>query len=207
MLLDDHGLFRDGVALMLQVMEPGCVVQHASSLEQALQRLSEGAEPELILLDLGLPGIGGVEALHILRERADGAAIMVLSGTEDMELVRACIEAGAMGFVHKSADSRTMLAAVRQVLGGVAYLPPTFEPGAPVPGAAAAAVDTVELTPRQREVLARLIKGKPNKAIARELGINETTVKSHVTGVLQALGVSNRTEAVYAVRKLGIRFS
>ncbi len=207
MLVDDHALFRDGVALMLQVIAAEVVVIHAKSCEQAMERLDEGAAPALILLDLGLPGAGGLDARWRLRDRVDNAAIVVLSGSDDHLLAHACIDAGAMGFIHKGSDSRSMIAALRQVLAGAVVLPvlPVLAEGEatlagpnPLHGA---------LTPRQREVLARLIKGKPNKAIARELGINDSTVKSHVTAVLLALGVNNRTEAVYAVRKLGLHFS
>ena len=109
-----------------------------------------------------------------------------------------------MGFIHKSSDSRSMIAALQQVLAGAVVLPALAEGEATLAGPNPR---HGELTPRQREVLARLIKGKPNKAIAHELGINDSTVKSHVTAVLLALGVNNRTEAGYAVRKLGLHFS
>ena len=204
MLVDDHALFRDGVALMLRVIAAEVVVIHAKSCEQAMERLDEGAAPALILLDLGLPGAGGLDALRLLRDRAESAAIVVLSGSEDHQLAHACIDAGAMGFIHKSSDSRSMIAALQQVLAGAVVLPALAEGEATLAGPNPL---HGELTPRQREVLARLIKGKPNKAIARELGINDSTVKSHVTAVLLALGVNNRTEAVYAVRKLGLHFS
>ncbi len=204
MLVDDHALFRDGVALMLQVIAAEVVVIHAKSCEQAMERLDEGAAPAWFLLDLGLPGAGGLDARWRLRDRVDSASIVVLFGSDDHLLAHACIDAGAMGFIHKSSDSRSMIAALRQVLAGAVVLPALAEGEAtlagpnPLHGA---------LTPRQREVLARLIKGKPNKAIASELGINDSTVKSHVTAVLLALGVNNRTEAACAVRKLGLHFS
>jgi DNA-binding NarL/FixJ family response regulator len=204
LLVDDHALFRDGVALMLKVIAAEVEVMHAKSCEQALERLDAGAAPQLILLDLGLPGVGGLEALRLLRERSDDATIVMLSGSDDHQLARACVDAGAMGFIHKSSDARGMVDALRQVLNGQIVLPAmtlgltALEAGATV-GA--------EFTARQLEVLARVIKGKTNKAIARELGINESTVKSHVGNVLSVLGVNNRTEAVYAVRKLGLRFS
>jgi DNA-binding NarL/FixJ family response regulator len=165
-------------------------------------RLRSSPEPDVILFDLGLPDVGGVEAMRELRQHAENSAVVIVSGTDDTQLVHACIEAGAMGFVHKASDSRTMLDALREVMAGRVVLPPTMESRLD-----AVSAIVPELTPRQREVLARLVKGKTNKIIGRELGINEATVKSHVTGVLQALGASNRTEAVYAVRKLGIRFS
>jgi two-component system, NarL family, nitrate/nitrite response regulator NarL len=204
LLVDDHALFRDGVALILKVIDGQLLVSHANSCEQALQRLDLGPQPDLILLDLGLPGVGGLEALRQLRERCEGAAIVVLSGTDDMQLARNCIDAGAMGFVHKASDSRVMIDTLRQVLAGQPVLPAAADATA---GGVGSESFAVQLTPRQREVLLRLIKGMSNRAIALDLGILDSTVKSHVGSVLAALGASNRTEAVYAARRLGLHFS
>jgi DNA-binding NarL/FixJ family response regulator len=206
MLIDDHALFRDGMALMLQVLDSSVEIQHANSAERALQLLREGAEPELILLDMGLPGVGGLEAMRLLRAATEKAAFVVLSGTDDMALVRDCIDAGAMGFVHKAGDAATMRQALRQVLDGRVYLPEAVEWGGQ-PSTAAPTTVGPELTPRQREVLQRVVRGATNKAIALDLGISETTVKTHLATLMQLLGASTRTEAVYTVRKLGIRFS
>lgn len=200
LLVDDHALFREGLAFLLREVDEGVVVRHAASVPQALQRLDEGRRPDLILLDMVLPGEQGLDALRHVREHAEEVPTVVLSGAEDAQLVRDCIEAGAMGFIPKASDSRLMTAALRLVLSGGVYLPAIVIQASPV--AAAEARPLAELTSRQRDVLMRLVQGKPNKAIARELGISDTTVKTHVSAVLQCLGVHNRTEAVFAMRNL-----
>jgi DNA-binding NarL/FixJ family response regulator len=200
LLVDDHALFREGLALLLREVDEGVVVRHAASVPQALQRLDEGGRPDLILLDMVLPGEQGLDALKRMREHAEEVPTVVISGAEDPQLVRDCIEAGAMGFIPKASDSRVMTAALRLVLSGGVYLPSLAIHGSPL--VAAEPRPLAELTPRQRDVLMRLVQGKPNKIIARELGISDTTVKTHVSAVLQCLGVHNRTEAVFAMRNL-----
>lgn len=204
LLVDDHALFRDGLALLLREVAPEVAVIHSGSTEQALQLIGTSGELDLVLLDLSLPGIAGVESLRLLRAAAEAVPIVVLSGNDDPDMVRQCIEAGAMGYVLKSTDARTMIAALRRVFDGQVYLPPTTRGLALLPGLEQPQALVASLTPRQREVLQRLVQGKPNKVIARELGIRETTVKSHVTVLLQVLGVQNRTEAVVAVRHLDL---
>jgi DNA-binding NarL/FixJ family response regulator len=204
LLVDDHALFRDGLALLLREVSPDVVVFHAGSIEQGLRQAQMAPLLDLVLLDLALPGLGGVEGLRLLRDAAEAVPLVVLSGNDDPAMVRQCIEAGAMGYVLKTSDSRTMIAALRRVFGGAVYLPPASEGHAGLRAPPAPHATLALLTPRQREVLQRLVQGKPNKVIARELGIHETTVKSHVTVLLQVLGVQNRTEAVVAVRHLDL---
>jgi DNA-binding NarL/FixJ family response regulator len=196
LIVDDHALFRDGLALILRSVDASTEVTHAADVPSALQALGDGAAPDLVLLDLALPGVAGAAAVRMLRQQAEQCPVVVLSGSDDMRLVRECIDAGAMGFIPKASDSRSMLEALARVLQGNVVLPEIV-----------ATVDTEGpesrlelLTPRQTEVLQRLVQGKSNRVIADELGIVEHTVKSHVSVVLQVLQVSNRTEAVYALR-------
>lgn len=200
LLVDDHALFRDGLALLLREVDPAVMVLHAGAIPQALALLSGAEPPDLILLDLNLPGISGVDAVRALRQHAQGVPLVVLSGSEDAQLVMACVDEGAMGFILKTGDALEMMRALRTVFDGGVYLPPLA-----LTRAAAVPAELTALTPRQREVLMRLVQGTPNKTIARDLGISDATVKSHVTGLLQALGVRNRTEAVFAVRHLNLR--
>lgn len=196
--MDDHALLRDGVALMLRMVDDSVEVLHAANLEQGLGQLRCDDPPQLVLLDLGLPDAVGLEGVRHMRAAADEAVIVVLSGVDDQATMRECIAAGAMGFIHKSSTSGQMLESLRRALAGEVVLPDG------VHEAAAPAVPAMlrSLTRRQREVLACVVVGMTNKAIATRLHITELTVKSHVTAVLQTLGVSNRTEAVYAVRHL-----
>ncbi len=204
-LVDDHVLFREGLALLLNAVDPEVEVVHAGSIAQALLRLSASPSPDLVLLDMGLPLLGGIEGLRAVRAQAENVPVVVLSGADEPVLIRACIEAGAMGFIPKTSDARTLMLALRRVFAGEVYLPPVAEVYARNADASTRMVDVLGLTPRQRDVLAALVQGKSNRSIAVELGISELTVKSHMTVLMQVLGVSSRTEAVYAVRNLKMR--
>ena len=200
LLIDDHALFREGLVLILKTALEGVDLIQAGSLAQGMAALRAHAGIDLILLDLGLPDAAGLLSVHDLREKWPDLPLVIVSGDDGPALVNSCVAAGAMGFISKTSDSRTMIAALRGVMAGEVVLPATVD------GLQARRTDAVSgLTPRQREVLARLVQGKTNKAIGAELGINEHTVKSHVAVVLQTLGVANRTEAVFAVRHLRLR--
>lgn len=192
---------RDGVALMLRMVDDSVEVLHAATLDQALRQVQASAPAQLVLLDLGLPDAAGITAVQRMRAASEEAVIVVLSGVDDHATMHECVAAGAMGFIHKSCTSSQMLDSLRRALAGEVVLPDA------APDLAVSAVPAVlrSLTPRQREVLGCVVVGMTNKAIATRLHITELTVKSHVTAVLQALGVSNRTEAVFAVRHLSWR--
>lgn len=202
LLVDDHPLFRDGLSQMLREVHPAVAVQHAGGVTQALAHLSERPRPELILLDMTLPDIGGLAALELIRQAVE-APLVVVSAVEDPVLVRQCIEAGAMGYITKSSDLAEMKHAFEQMLSGRVYLPAFALAGHGLVDAARP--DPLQpLTPRQRDVLRHLVEGKSNKLIARALGISEATVKSHVTVVLQVLGVEGRAQVVFTLAKLGV---
>lgn len=200
LLIDDHALFRGGVKYLLRGLDDGVETDEAGDCGQALEKLGAGRY-DLVLLDLKLPGANGIDALASLREAAPGTPVIVLSGEDDPEVVRASIERGAMGFIPKSSTPEVMIQALRLVLTRGVYLPPTAL------DAVAAKVSSAlpGLTPRQMDVMRCVIRGMPNKVIAREIDVSEATVKAHLTAVFQALGARNRTEAVYVAAKLGIR--
>lgn len=200
LLIDDHALFREGLALILKTAVDGVELLQSGSLAQGLAALKAHSGVDLVLLDLGLPDSAGLAGVRSLRSDWPDVPLVVLSGDDAAALVDSCIAAGAMGFISKASDSRTMIAALRGVMAGEVVLPASVDA---LHGRGTTVL--AELTPRQREVLARLVQGKTNKAIAAELGINEQTVKSHVAAVLQTLGVANRTEAVYAVRHMSLK--
>jgi len=139
--------------------------------------------------------------------------VVVLSAVGDRETILKTLDVGAMGFISKNSSSKVLLGALRLVLSGGVYLPPEVleqrSGGAPLPAAPSGerwqnALATLDLTERQLQVLKLVIQGKPNKIIARELNVAEGTVKIHVTAILKALNVGNRTQAILALGKLGL---
>jgi DNA-binding NarL/FixJ family response regulator len=168
----------------------------------------EAGALDLILLDHHLPGISGLDGMSALRERFEAAPIVIVSADLRPDTIRRAIEAGAAGYVPKTTPVPEMVAALALVMARGIYLPPvalfdvqsfvdSSEPH--VPNEALSGFMAAELSPRQREVFAGALRGKPNKVIARELGIAEGTVKIHLAMVYRALGVKNRTEAMYRV--------
>lgn len=163
---------------------------------------------DLVLLDYHLPGVSGLEAMRRLSERFESAPVVIVSGDQRPAVIRSAIEAGAAGYVPKTMPEPEMVAALALVMAHGIYLPPIalleLESAADgghghVSSDALTGYITAELSPRQREVFARALRGKPNKIIGRELGIAEGTVKVHLAMVYRALGVRNRTEAMYRV--------
>jgi DNA-binding NarL/FixJ family response regulator len=207
LVVDDHPLYRSGVVHTLQNTGMAVNVVECASLETAFQRLDAGLDVDLMILDLQMPGYQGIESVRTVRARRPDLPVLVLSGNEDPSVVRACIDLGACGFVPKSAPSDDFTAALSLVLSGGVYLPPTsLSVGSPATRAQQDAWSRLgaHLTERQRQVLLGIVQGKPNKVIARDLGLSDTTVKSHVAHILDALVVSNRTEAVYALARAGL---
>ncbi len=212
LVVDDHALIREGMRMVLQQLDASIEVLEAGTCADAIAAADEHEDLDLILLDILLPGTSGLDALASFRERHARIPVVVVSASESRDDVVRAIEGGAMGFIPKSEPSRAMLGALRLVLAGGVYLPPELlgrgdsRPARDAPSSSTEAVlADLGLTPRQREVLALLVQGKPNKLICRELGIAEGTAKVHVTAILNALGVSNRLNAVIAVSRLGLK--
>lgn len=204
LLVDDHVLFRDGLKLLLSGLAPGRQFDEAGSCEAALSLPAEPA-PDLILLDMNLPGVSGREALAAIRNHYQ-APVVVLSGEDEARLVRQVVEDGAAGFIPKSSTQQVMIAALQLILAGGTYVPPCALSTVVLDEVASAdaggSSPLSHLSARQRDVLKRVVQGKPNKRIASELDISEATVKAHLSAAFRALGVRNRTEAVFAVAQL-----
>jgi DNA-binding NarL/FixJ family response regulator len=200
---------------VLQALDRELDLLEAQTCEEALDLTRRHQDIALILLDLALPGVDGFEALSRLREEFPGIPVVVVSAFDQPEFVTRAIDAGAMGFIPKTSSTQILLNALRLVLSGGVYLPPellrrhdSIPPAAPqLPASPAQLRDPREfgLTERQSQVLTLLVQGKPNKIICRELNLAEGTVKIHVTAILKALSVTNRTQAVIAVSKLGFK--
>ncbi|MDH4174168.1 MAG: response regulator transcription factor, partial [Betaproteobacteria bacterium] len=201
----DHALFREGMRHVLLRLGEGVEVIEAGSFDQLMSAVGANPDLALVLLDLHMPGPGKFAALDALAERHSALPVVVLSGSEERADMQRALDGGAMGFIQKAATAAVMLSALRLVLSGGVYVPPAMvQSRAAHEGAAASGSP---LTPRQIEVLMRVIEGKPNKIIASDLGLSEATVKAHVTAVFRALNVTNRTQAARAAGRLGIKRS
>jgi DNA-binding NarL/FixJ family response regulator len=203
---------QEAVSNVLRRVEPDVEIAVAGDCENGLEIAVQGAELDLVLLDLNLPGLSGIPALKLWRTRFPGIPIVILSATVDQPTVLAAIGAGAAGFIPKSSSNEVMQSALRLVLAGGKYLPQEVltpsRGGGSGPGRlsspAELSTETLGLTARQIEVLRMIAKGASNKVICRELGLAERTVKAHVTAILRALKVSSRTQAAIEAGKLGV---
>lgn len=194
LLVDDHLLFSRGLQFLLADLDAqaSCVI--ASSIAQAV------AEPgpfDLILLDYALPDCQGHNGLARVRVAHEGVPVVMLSGETRLQLVRDLVDQGAAGFISKASDTEVLLAALRTVMGGGIYLPRQILTRAP-------AGPMHDLSPRQVQVVLKLMQGKSNKRIAQELALTENTVKTHLAAAFRALGVANRSEAVFKAASLGL---
>lgn len=218
LIIDDHPLIREALRHVLTMLDAKIHLIEAQNYAEACAALTQHPDLALTLLDLGLPDIDGFAALSELRDNYPAIPIVVLSATETPEVVTRAIDAGAMGFIPKTSSNQLLLKALRLVLSGGVYLPaevllqssgtgirhPLRQSG-PAAEITLLSPADVGLTARQADVLALLVQGKPNKLICRALNLAEGTVKIHVTGILKKLNVSNRTQAVIAVGKLGLK--
>lgn len=207
-IIDDHALFREGLRHLLRGFASESEILEAGSLLE-LGDISGPANVNLVLLDYHLPDVRGLEGLVLARELFESATVVVLSGEDDPSTIRKVIDAGAAGFIPKSSSSRLLIAALTLVMAGGIYLPPDILQQAPHEAGGCGREPEQDplktLSERQREVLRGAIQGKANKVIARELNISDHTVKVHLSLALKTLGVKNRTEAVYAAAKWGLK--
>jgi DNA-binding NarL/FixJ family response regulator len=216
LIVDDHALIRDALQGVLKKLKRGAVVLEASNSQQALGAVEGHADINLILLDLNLPDRDGLSLLAELRERFPTIAIVVLSAVQDRTNVQNALDLGVVGYIPKSARREVMLSALQLVFAGGIYIPPEILSrdeisfSVPIPqhkNRPIVSPSEIGLSSRQLDVLALLMKGKNNKIICRTLNLAEPTVKNHVTAILKALKVTNRTEAVIAANELGWKLS
>lgn len=207
-IADDHALFRKGLKLLLSDSYPKTDLRDVDSLDAALDALSSAAPVDLAILDLRMPGMAGVESLRAVREAYPETAVLVLSGSDARNDVLGALGAGVHGYVVKSAPDAELLQAIDRIRRGQVYVPPQLaSPAIPEPAPPPASAPPVAfdgLTPRQKDVLRLLAKGKANKEIARDLDLAEGTVKIHLAAVLRFLKARNRTEAAVLAAKFNI---
>ncbi len=220
LLVDDHVLFREGLALLLPSIVSDAEIVEAGSCEEAFRLIAQQNDVGMVLMDLGLPGMGGLDGIAELRERNPEIPVVALSSSDDRETVLRALDAGAMGFIPKSSSSGVLGGALKLIMSKGIYLPPTaflgdrFTPAAGLDMPRTIAEDSrrrttpadLGLTPRQADVLYLILQGKPAKTICRELTLSISTVKVHTSAVLRALNVTTRTQAVVAAGKLRLQF-
>lgn len=204
LIVDDHPLYRAGIAGVLATSLPGGVILHASSAAEATRMLEAHPETDLVIVDLYLPGEDGLTALQAFGRQFPLVARVLISGQEEYSgLVAAAFQAGASGFISKSQPVDEVVLAVKTLLGGGIYQPQTLPASNISPSLQQPAAKSL-LTLRQTEVLALLAQGASNKIIARQLNVAERTVKLHLSRLFEILGVDNRTQAVLAAQKMGL---
>ncbi|MCO5986369.1 response regulator transcription factor [Actinoallomurus spadix] len=198
LIVDDHPVVRQGLRTFLGVQEDIEVVGEAADGAEAVSR-AEALRPDVVLLDLKMPGVDGTTALGELRARGVGSRVIVLTSVGEREHVLPAVRAGASGYLYKDVDPHALVQAIRAVHDGhMLFAPEAAEamlaPAQADPGAGA-------LTEREREVLVQIARGRSNREIARALVVSEKTVKTHVSNILLKLGLQDRTQAaLYAVR-------
>jgi DNA-binding NarL/FixJ family response regulator len=207
LVVDDHPLIQQALRQVLATLDPTLEFLEAQDASEAHAALSREPDTDLILLDLALPGCDGFQLLEDLRREWPGMPVLVLSATHDRETVEHALDLGAMGFIPKTANTRVLPEALQLVLAGGVYVPnePARASASLRSRASFTRPEQLGLTLRQADVLKLLVQGKPNKLICRDLKLSEGTVKVHVSAILRALNVRNRTQVVIELARRGVR--
>jgi DNA-binding NarL/FixJ family response regulator len=202
-IADDHPLFRGALKEAVGKLFSGAKVFEAGGLEDLQSLLERESDIDLVLLDLAMPGVRGFSGLLYLRAQFPGVPVVVVSATEEPDVIRRCMEFGASGFLPKTLGVEAMGDAIRKVLEGGVWVPPDVDlTASPDVETRDLVAKLSTLTPQQVRVLMMLSEGLLNKQIAFELAVSEATVKAHVSAILQKLGVESRTQAVIAASKI-----
>jgi len=201
LVADDHELFRSGMRQLLVDVLGADDVREAETLDQAIEILTNQGAGDLVLVDLRMPGMSGAEALAALRDGFPDAKVAVVSAWEERADIISALSAGVHGYIPKSLPSAEIASALKSILEGRIFVPPTLGRRDGVTGAGSQVRESEttggdKLTLRQREVLNELLKGMASKEIARTLDIAEGTVKIHLAAIYRALGVRTRAEAI-----------
>ncbi|HBK55741.1 MAG TPA: DNA-binding response regulator [Xanthomonadales bacterium] len=208
LIADDHPLFRQALRQAAAEALPGSSIAEAEALDQALAALAADPEIDLILLDLHMPGNHGLAGLAAIRSQFPAVGVMVVSANDDPSVVRRALDHGAVGYLPKRSDIALIGTAIEAVLSGVRWLPPGLREAVARVASRASDLSLASglsrLTAQQFRVLALVAEGLLNKQIADRLGIQERTVKAHLTAIFERLGVRNRTQAGVILRDLEI---
>ena len=216
LIADDHTLFRDALVQYIERSNPKSKVVLAKDFYEAFEFVKQDSNQDLVILDLRMPGMDGLEGFKKLREQFPDLRVALMSGVAEEQDVQNALEIGAVGYFPKTMSGRALLTAIEQVVSGDKYIPqgrnsaymPSYYSDYPPASGAGGGVSCgakPELTPRESEVLSHLLNGSSNKEIARALDIQVVTVKLHVRGVCRKLNAKNRTQAALKAREMGIK--
>jgi len=200
LIVDDHSFIHETLSAVVKRAVPHATVHSEIDLAGAIERAQQLGRVDLVLLDLGLPGFTGIEALKVFRRTLPEIRVAIVSAFEEADRMREALAAGAAGYIPKTTPPGVMVAAVRLINEGGTYVPSqVMALPSPAPSGPA------DLTQRQMDVLRLLVKGLANRQIAHRLDISENTAKQHAHALFGKLGVSSRTEAIAAAGRLGIK--
>ena len=202
LIADDHGVVRDGLAGVIAAQADLEVVATVENGAEAVESC-RGSRPDVVLMDLEMPVLDGIEATRIIREERPETAVLVLTSFSDVRRITAALGVGAAGYLLKDTSAEDVVRGIRAAAEGGAPLDPQ---AARLLLEARDASDPLEgISPREREVFALLLDGLPNKLIAQRLGISEKTVKTHLTNIFRQIDVSDRVQAVLWAERHGLR--
>lgn len=210
LIVDDHPIIRSTLVTALLSLRVFDEIETACSLQELLEKLARDASFQMLILDLSLTDISGSQGVASVREQYPDIPVLVFSGSDSTDIIAECFEFGVHGFVSKASSMQTFVSAIRTVLAGSLYIPPSaaqlmgFDPPEMRSAEEELADERVHFTPRQQMVFEQLLLGVPNKIIARRLDMAEGTVKTHLHGIYQILRVNSRAQAILKSRQIQI---
>ena len=200
---DDHALFREGMRFFLKLLDTNVEVVEASDFQTLKDKLVLEAPIDLLLLDLAMPGMGELEGFFFIRRNYPELPVVVLSGSNNTQVIQSILDGGARGYIPKLANSEELMHALRQVRSGKIYTP-DFLFASPNDHDNKKPPEVKVITARQHDILTLLVDGMSNKLIAEALGITVGTVKQHLKSLYKRLNVQNRTQAIRVARIMGL---
>lgn len=204
LIIDDHQLFAEGLKFLLESFDTSIYTSHAKDAKDALIYLQNNSSPDLILLDINLPGINGFSLMQKFQKINIWSPVLIISATESVAMAQLAIDSGASGFISKSCNSTALISAVQTILKGDIYNPISLFSSKVKGISNETEMKLVHITNRQKEILHLLSQGLLNKQIASELGISANTVKAHLYEIFRHLEVNNRTAAVKVAFQQGL---
>ena len=215
LIADDHTLFRDALVQYIERSDPSSSVIVAKDFYEALSVLERDQHQDLVLLDLRMPGMDGLNGFEIIKNKFPKNRVALMSGVAESEDVKLALDMGAVGYFPKTLSGKALIKAIERVVDGEMFIPegektqfmPSYYADSPPDNKnnnAEKLKDNVTFTPREREVLSYLVEGASNKEIARSLDLQVVTVKLHVRGVCRKLNANNRTQAALMAKEMGI---